>query len=95
MTSSAHAYSSLLDEHVSRDAAILKEHVPMIEIGWPCRLHRGSRKGHDATDGTEASHMRTLDEVNCSRGYEWPHMREAVRRNLHIQLYGLPWGFAG
>ena len=47
------------------------------------------------TDGTEASHMRTPTEVNCSRGYEWGIMKAAVKRNPSILLYGLPWGFAG
>ena len=47
------------------------------------------------TDGTEASHMRSPTEVDCSRGYEWGIMRAAVERNPGIVLYGLPWGFAG
>lgn len=47
------------------------------------------------TDGCEACHMRSPTEVNCSRGYEWPLMMEAVKRNANITLYGLPWGFAG
>ena len=40
------------------------------------------------TDGTEASHMRTASEVNCSRGSEWALMKEAVKRNTDIVLYG-------
>jgi galactosylceramidase len=47
------------------------------------------------TDGCESCHMRSPTEVNCSRGYEWPLMREAVKRNPSITLYGLPWGFPG
>ena len=43
------------------------------------------------TDGCEAGHWRRRDEpVNCSRGYEWALMREAVARNPNITLYGLP-----
>lgn len=49
----------------------------------------------DATVGAEASHMRTPDEVDCSRGYEWWLMREAKKRNPEIALYGLPWGAPG
>ena len=52
--------------------------------------------GDDATtDGTEASHMRSPEDLNCSRGYEWALMREAVARHPGVVLYGLPWGFAG
>ena len=47
------------------------------------------------TDGCESCHMRSSTDLNCSRGYEWPLMVEAVRRNPSITLYGLPWGFAG
>eukprot|EP00051_Salpingoeca_urceolata_P008306 m.104938 g.104938 ORF g.104938 m.104938 type:complete len:1154 (+) comp15683_c0_seq1:127-3588(+) len=47
------------------------------------------------TDGSEACHMRHPDEVDCTRGYEWALMKEAVARNPAITLYGLPWGFAG
>ena len=47
------------------------------------------------TNGCESCHMRSPTELNCSRGYEWPLMVEAVKRNPNITLYGLPWGFAG
>lgn len=47
------------------------------------------------TDGCEGCHMRSPNELNCSRGYEWSLMKEAVKRNPNITLYGLPWGFAG
>jgi hypothetical protein len=48
------------------------------------------------TDGCEAGHWRRAEEaVNCSRGYEWALMKEAVARNPSIQLYGLPWTWAG
>lgn len=47
------------------------------------------------TDGCEGCHMRSEDEVSCSRGYEWQLMTQAVARNPDITLYGLPWGWAG
>jgi hypothetical protein len=46
----------------------------------------------DATVGAEPSHMRTPDEVDCARGYEWWLMSEARERNPGIKFYGLPWG---
>ncbi|XP_071090485.1 galactocerebrosidase-like isoform X1 [Haliotis cracherodii] len=48
-----------------------------------------------STDGTESAHMRTPDEENYERGYEWWLMMEAKKRNPDIKLYGLPWGFPG
>lgn len=44
-----------------------------------------------ATEGSEATHMRTPDDQNYNRGYEWMLMREAKARNPSILLYGLPW----
>lgn len=49
----------------------------------------------DATDGAEASHMRSPGKVRCDRGYEWWLMREAKKRNPDIAFYGLPWGAPG
>ncbi|TRY77581.1 hypothetical protein DNTS_007217 [Danionella cerebrum] len=45
--------------------------------------------------GTEPSHMRSEDEENFFRGYEWWLMKEAKKRNPHIKLIGLPWAFPG
>ena len=48
------------------------------------------------TDGCEAGHWRRQHEpVNCTRGYEWALMKQAVARNPDIKLYGLPWTWAG
>eukprot|EP00729_Bicosta_minor_P002644 gene2644-14131_t len=46
-----------------------------------------------STEGSEASHMHTEDDLNCERGYEWWLMKQAKSRNPSITLYGLPWGF--
>jgi len=53
--------------------------------------------GGDAqsTEGTEASHMHTEDDLNFERGYEWWLMQEAKARNPNIKLYGLTWGVPG
>ncbi|CAF3919476.1 unnamed protein product [Rotaria sp. Silwood1] len=48
-----------------------------------------------STDGTEPSHMHSIDDDNYERGYEWTLMVEAKRRNPNITLYGLSWGFPG
>ena len=51
--------------------------------------------GGDAqsTEGTEPSHMHSRDELNAMRGYQWWLMKEAKRRNPHILLSALSWGF--
>ena len=46
----------------------------------------------DSTAGSEPSHARTADDLDCDRGYEWWLMREAKKRNPHIKLWGLQWG---
>ncbi|AYY14448.1 hypothetical protein EF847_18865 [Actinobacteria bacterium YIM 96077] len=49
----------------------------------------------NSTSGAEPSHMRTPDEIDCGRGYEWWLMREAQERNPDIKLGGLQWGAPG
>jgi O-glycosyl hydrolase len=46
----------------------------------------------NSTDGSEASHRRTPDEINCDRGYEWWLAQEAKKRNPDIKIIGLAWG---
>ncbi|XP_046548398.1 galactocerebrosidase-like isoform X2 [Haliotis rubra] len=60
-------------------------HILKVEIGSDTQ----------STDGTESTHMRTPDEENYDRGYEWWLMLEAKKRNPDIKIYGLPWGFPG
>ncbi|MEX0720080.1 MAG: discoidin domain-containing protein [Balneolaceae bacterium] len=49
----------------------------------------------NSTSGSEASHMRSPDEINCNRGYEWWLMKEAKKRNPDITLAALQWGTPG
>jgi hypothetical protein len=60
-------------------------HILKVEIGGDA----------ESTEGTEASHMHSADDLNFHRGYEWWLMREAKRRNPDIKLYGLAWGYPG
>ena len=60
-------------------------HILKVEIGG----------GVQSGDGTEPSHMRSADDENYQRGYQWKLMSEAKRRNPNITLYGLSWGFPG
>jgi hypothetical protein len=49
----------------------------------------------NSTDGSEPSHMRSRDDNDASRGYEWWLMVEAHKRNPNIVLDILPWGAPG
>jgi Glycosyl hydrolase family 59 len=49
----------------------------------------------NSTDGSEPSHMRSRDDHDYNRGYEWWLMKEAHRRNPKIILDSLPWGAPG
>lgn len=49
----------------------------------------------NSTDGAEPSHMRSRDDHDYTRGYEWWLMEEARKRNPAIALDILPWGAPG
>src|SRR6201996_4923152 len=49
----------------------------------------------NSTDGSEPSSMRSRDDHNYTRGYEWWLMEEARKRNPEIILDSLPWGAPG
>jgi hypothetical protein len=49
----------------------------------------------NSTDGSEPSHMRSRDDHDYTRGYEWWLMEEASKRNPAIELDILPWGAPG
>jgi hypothetical protein len=47
----------------------------------------------NATEGAEPTHMRTADDEDYTRGYEWWLMREARKRNPAIRIDALAWNF--
>ena len=49
----------------------------------------------NSTDGTEPTHMRTRNEENYTRGYEWWLMQQAKVRNPGVLLDSLGWGAPG
>jgi galactosylceramidase len=49
----------------------------------------------NATQGTEPTHMRTRNDENYFRGYEWWLMKEAKKRNPAITLDACAWGAPG
>jgi galactosylceramidase len=49
----------------------------------------------NSTQGSEPTHMRTRDDENYSRGYEWWLMAQAKRRNPALTLDACAWGCPG
>ncbi len=49
----------------------------------------------NSTDGIELTHMRSREDENYQRGYEWWLMEEAKRRNDDVILDCLAWGAPG
>jgi hypothetical protein len=49
----------------------------------------------NSTNGAEASHMRSRNDSDYFRGYEWWLMEQAKLRNPDIKFYGLEWGAPG
>ncbi len=49
----------------------------------------------NSTDGIELTHMRSRNEEDYQRGYEWWLMEEAKRRNRDVVLDCLAWGAPG
>ena len=49
----------------------------------------------NSTDGSEPSHMRSRNDHDYTRGYEWWLMVEAHKRNPNIIFDILPWGAPG
>jgi len=48
-----------------------------------------------STDGAEASHMHSSDDLDCERGYEFWLLREAKKRNPALLTSALAWGAPG
>jgi galactosylceramidase len=49
----------------------------------------------NSTQGSMPSHMRTRDDLNYHRGYEWWIVQQAKKRNPNLTLTGLTWSAPG
>lgn len=70
----------------------------LFKPGYGASLHIlkvGMGGGANATDGSEPSHQRSPDEIDCNRGWEWWLMKEAQKRNPNITLIGQEWSAPG
>jgi hypothetical protein len=76
--------SQILDYLFKPDYGAALQHLK-VEIGGDV----------NSTDGSEPSQMRSPDDHNYDRGYEWWLMAEARKRNPKIVLDTLAWGAPG
>ena len=93
---SAGASSRLLVDYPEPQRSQILDYL--FKPGYGAALqHLKVEVGADAnsTDGSEPSHMRSRDDHDYTRGYEWWLMKEARKRNPAIVLDVLPWGAPG
>ena len=93
---SAGASSRLLADYSAEVASEILDYLYKPKFGanlHVCKVEIGGDT--QSTDGTEASHMHSRDDLNCTRGYEFWLMKEALARNPKVVTYGLPWGAPG
>jgi len=93
---SAGASSRLLYDYVEPQRTEILDYLYTPKFGanlHVCKVEIGGDT--QSTDGTEPSHMHTRDDLNCTRGYEFWLMKEALKRNPKVKTYGLPWGEPG
>lgn len=90
---SAGASSRLLIDYPEPQRSEILDYLFKPNFGAALQMNKVEIGGDmNSTDGAEPSHMRTRDEENYHRGYEWWLMEESKKRNPEIKLYGLEWG---
>ena len=90
---SAGASSRLLIDYPEPQRGEILDYLFKPDFGAALQINKVEIGGDmNSTDGSEPSHMRTRDDENYQRGYEWWLMEESKRRNPDIKLYGLEWG---
>ena len=90
---SAGASSRLLIDYPEPQRGEILDYLFKPNFGAALQINKVEIGGDmNSTDGSEPSHMRTKDEENYNRGYEWWLMEESKKRNPAIKLWGLEWG---
>ena len=90
---SAGASSRLLIDYPEPQRSEILDYLFKPNFGAALQINKVEIGGDmNSTDGSEPSHMRTKDDENYSRGYEWWLMKESKKRNPDIKLSGLEWG---
>jgi len=90
---SAGASSRLLYDYPEPQRSDILDYLFKPNFGASLQINKVEIGGDvQSTDGTEASHMHTRDDLSFERGYEWWLMVEAKKRNPDIKTYVLSWG---
>lgn len=90
---SAGASSRLLIDYPEAQRSEILDYLFKPNFGAALQINKVEIGGDmNSTDGAEPSHMRTPEDANYHRGYEWWLMEESKKRNPDIKLYGLEWG---
>ena len=93
---SAGASSRLLIDYPEPQRSEILDYLFKPNFGAALQINKVEIGGDmNSTDGSEPSHMRTRDDENYQRGYEWWLMEESRKRNPDVKLYGLEWGAPG
>ena len=93
---SAGASSRLLIDYPEPQRSEILDYLFKPNFGAALQINKVEIGGDmNSTDGSEPSHMRTPDDHNYQRGYEWWLMEESKKRNPDVKLYGLEWGAPG
>ena len=90
---SAGASSRLLIDYPEPQRSEILDYLFKPNFGAALQINKVEIGGDmNSTDGSEPSHMRTKDDENYNRGYEWWLMVESKKRNPEVKLCGLQWG---
>ena len=90
---SAGASSRLLIDYPEPQRSEILDYLFKPNFGAALQINKVEIGGDmNSTDGSEPSHMRTREDENYERGYEWWLMKESKKRNPEVKLYGLQWG---
>jgi hypothetical protein len=93
---SAGASSRLLIDYPEPQRTEILDYLFKPNFGAALQINKVEIGGDmNSTDGSEPSHMRTPDDHNYQRGYEWWLMEESKKRNPSVKLFGLEWGAPG
>ena len=93
---SAGASSRLLVEYPEKQRAEVLDYLFKPNFGAGFQHLKVEIGGEvNSTDGIELTHMRSHNDENYQRGYEWWLMKEAKKRNYDVILDCLAWGAPG
>lgn len=93
---SAGASSRLLIEYPEKQRSEVLDYLFKPDFGAGFQHLKVEIGGEvNSTDGIELTHMRSREDENYQRGYEWWLMKEAKKRNRDVILDCLAWGAPG